>query len=263
VPHAVQWGTVYAEWQEERTRPSTRRAAALYRKNIEVEAADSAVRDAEGAVDKTAAEIKSIEKRSKRAADAERLVQEGAPEVYAKPKEAIKAINAYRKTNDLDEVVRAIREAPERFGALRARKRSKVVKLVTKPDTSAARMRAHTFALEVRAAFETIAVRPKPGDLKRAQEAHGEAVAAVDTARWVRIKLPSTPAEDYVQQAANVLRRAARGSMARTERIADQLATMLPVGAVTLARKALNLTRGQERGESHERSNRRPGPDWW
>jgi hypothetical protein len=255
LPHAVQWGTVYAEWQEERTRPSTRRAAALYRKNIEVEAADSAVRDAEGAVDKTAAEIKSIEKRFKRAADAERLVQEGAPEVYAKPKAAIMAINAYRRTNDLDEVVRAIREAPEQFGALRARKRSKVVKMVTKPDTSAARMRARTFAFEVRAAFQAIAVRPKRGDLERAQEAKREAVAAVEAARWVRIKLPSTPAEDYVQQAANVLRRAARGSVARAERIADQLATMLPAGAVKLARTAIKLARGPEQ-EGPQRGGR-------
>jgi hypothetical protein len=255
LPHAVQWGTVYAGWQEERTRPSTRRAAALYRKNIEVEAADSAVRDAEGAVDKTAAEIKSIEKRSKRAADAERLVQEGAPEVYAKPKAAIEAINAYRRTNDLDEVVRAIREAPERFGALRARKRSKVVKMVTKPDTSAARMRAHTFAFEVRAAFQAIGVRPKRGDLERAQEAKREAVAAVEAARWVRIKLPSTPAEDYAQQAADVLRRAARGSVDRAERIANQLATMLPAGAVKLARTALNPARGRER-EGPQRGGR-------
>lgn len=253
LPEAVRWGAVYAEWQEERTRPATRRAAALYRQATQTEAADRLLRDAERAADQKADDVASIEKRSKRAEDAPGTIQEGAREVFADPQRAIQAIIKYRKTHAMDEVVRALRLSPEEFGDLRAEEQEKFFGLTRELDTSAARSRAHSFANEVRAAYEALADRPKAGELERATRAEGEARSAVVAARLARGKLPKTSPGDCVAEAGVVLRRAARGSVARAERMADQLATMLPTDAITLARKALNLARGPEHDQGRKR----------
>lgn len=160
-------------------------------------------------------------------------------------------------------MVRALQHSPEEFGDLRAEEQAEFFGLVRKLDTSAARLRAHSFANEVRAAYEALADRPKAGELEWANEAKGEARSAAVAARLARGKLPKTSPGDCVAEAGVALRSAARGSVARAERMAGQLAMMLPTDALTLARKVLNLARGPERVQGHETSNSRRSPDWW
>lgn len=257
LPEAVRWGGVYATWQEERTRPATRRAAALYRQATQTEAMDRLLRDAKDVADQKAREIASIKERFAGAEEAVGKVQEGAGEVYVEPHDALRQIIASRKTKGLDEVVHMLRHTPERFGELRAEKQ--MFGSLRTPKTSAARARAKTFANEVRAAYTALAEQPKTGDLDRAREAHGEARRAIGAARDARRKLPDTSPADSEAEAGGVLRRAARGSVARAERMADQLARMLPADAITLARKALNLARGPEPNRRRERSGRDTG----
>jgi hypothetical protein len=251
LPEAVRWGGVYATWQEERTRPATRRAAALYRQATQTEAMDRLLRDAKDVADQKAREIASIKERFAGAKEAVGKVQEGAGEVYVEPHDARRQIIAGRKTKGLDEVVHTLRHTPERFGELRAEKQ--MFGSLRTPNTSAARTRAKTLANEVRAAYTALAERPKTGDLERAEEAHGEAIRAVGAARDARRKLPDTSPADSEAEAGGVLRRAARDSVARAEHMADQLAKMLPADAITLARKALNLARGAEHDQHRER----------
>lgn len=273
LPEAVRWGGVYATWQEERTRPATRRAAALYRQSRQTEAADRVLRDAEQAANQKADEVASIEKRSQRADDAPSTIQKGAREIFADPRRAIQAIIKHRKTHGLatrdrglseavpglDEVVRALQHSPEEFGDLRAEEQAQLFGLVRKLDTSAARLRVNSFADEVRAAYEALADRPKAGELERAVEAEGEARSAVVAARRARSKLPKISPGDCVAEAGVVLRCTARGSVARAEQMVDQIARMLPTEAVTLTRKALNLARGPEPDRRRERSGRDTG----
>lgn len=257
LPEAVRWGGVYATWQEERTRPATRRAAALYRQATQTEATDRLLRNAKDVADQKAREIASIKERFAGAKEAVGKVQEGAGEVYVEPHDARRQIIAGRKTKGLDEVVHTLRHTPERFGELRAEKQ--MFGSLRTPNTSAARTRAKTLANEVRAAYTALAERPKTGDLERAEEAHGEAIRAVGAARDARRKLPDTSPADSEAEAGGVLRRAARENVARAEHMADQLARMLPADAITLARKALNLARGPEHNQRRERRGRDTG----
>jgi hypothetical protein len=273
LPEAVRWGAVYAGWQEERTRPATRRAAALYRQATQTEAADRVLRDAEQAADQKADEVASIEKRSERADDAPSTIQEGAREIFADSHRAIQAIIKHRKTHalatrgrglseavpGLDEVVRALQHSPEECGDLRAEEQEQFFGIVRKLDTSAARLRVNSFADKVRAAYEALADRPKVGELERANKAEGEARSAVVAARRARSKLPKTSPSDCVAEAGVVLRCTARGSVARAEHMVDQLARMLPTEAVTLACKALSLARGPEHYQRRERRGRDTG----
>ncbi|HEU0054969.1 MAG TPA: relaxase/mobilization nuclease domain-containing protein [Longimicrobium sp.] len=230
---AAAWAATYAAGQDGRVRAAARHVADLYRRADARESAEQVLDEAGKDVRDAKSPRKVLSDREHQAKQAPDRVMNGLREVYAKPREALGRVRAYRASHGDEAAVAAVRGQPERFGALRAYE-TRWFGLVR--DTNAARSYAGSLAMTLRAAFGAEEDRPTPDDLTRADEA---VRAAQEAARRAMRALPATPAQTFREEAARLLQQAVQRGTDRAGRLLRQLAPMLPEAALSHARKAM------------------------
>jgi hypothetical protein len=113
-------------------------------------------------------------------------VREGAAEVYVRPDAALRAIRAEVRAQGSAETARTVRTEPWRFGQLRGVERSRYMGLVTETSYRDATARAPELAARVEALARRMEVRPRAGDLARAQAEVFNAQRGMDAANAAR-----------------------------------------------------------------------------
>ena len=186
-------------------------------------------------------------------------VREGAAEVYVHPDAALRAIRAEVRAYGPAEAARAVRTEPWRFGQLRGVERSRYMGLVTETSYRDATARAPELAARVEALSRRMEVRPRAGDLARAQAEVFNARRGMDAANAAREALGrGMDAPERVREAAGriagAMRRLGPESAAK---LVQRLVPMVPTSAVQLVKSAAELGKLMMFGRDPERERGR------
>ncbi|HEX6373585.1 MAG TPA: relaxase/mobilization nuclease domain-containing protein [Longimicrobium sp.] len=186
-------------------------------------------------------------------------VREGAAEVYVRPDAALRAIRAEVRAHGPAEAARAVRTEPWRFGQLRGVERSRYMGLVTETSYRDATARAPELAARVEALARRMEVRPRAGDLARAQAEVLNARRGLDAANAAREALGrGMDAPERVREAAariaGAMRRLGPESAAK---LVQRLVPMVPTSAAQLVKSAVELGKLMMFGRDPERERGR------
>jgi predicted nucleic acid-binding Zn ribbon protein len=138
----ARWAELYAQAQVEGTRAYARYAARLFRRAEAIEEADRVLSEAKKEDYLVSGGPSRMADRARKADGAERNVEKWLREIYEFPTRARNQIETYRSAHGREEMERALRESPERFGELRSDKR----RLLVLRDTTEARWKAGSYA---------------------------------------------------------------------------------------------------------------------
>jgi hypothetical protein len=186
-------------------------------------------------------------------------VREGAAEVYVHPDAALRAIRAEVRAYGPAEAARTVRTEPWRFGQLRGVERSRYMGLVTETSYRDATARAPELAARVEALARRMEVRPRAGDLARAQAEVLNARRGMDAANAAREALGrgmDAPARvrEAAGRIAGAMRRLGPESAAK---LVQRLVPMVPTSAGQLVKSAVELGKLMMFGRDPERERGR------
>lgn len=183
-----------------------------------------------------------------------RAFREEAAHVYTDAASAVRAVDAYRARFGADEAARAIREAPDHFGALRGVESSRYFGLQRVTSYQAAHERARGLAETFRTAAAARA-RPRAGDVQRAVLRSREAAHALDAARAA---LRPVDVRGHVREAASRLMALQIGKgPEKAAQLAARLVPMVPTSAVQLVKQAFEIGKTMALGHDRERERDR------
>jgi hypothetical protein len=211
------------------------------------------------AADTAQANAKDLGERARQAESALVKLRAARQPVYADPKAAVRQMQQFRKTHTNYELHTALREAPEQFGALKAKTVYPLwgLGLVPRPDYSEARDKAPSIAAALDAAITAVARRPTPEEVQAAK-------AEADNLRWpgqqaqtARLKLPQSYA--YEGEVSKLMRPLAMAlgpheldrqlwPLLEANRHAHDLARRVLCGVETALRRARDRNRGRDVG---------------
>jgi hypothetical protein len=252
-PEAGRQAELYARWQTDRTRLDARHVVAAYLRAVAVEEAEVVLREARSASNKPASALSRLAQRKLDADEGERMVGRLLREIYDLPTRAQEQIEAYRRANGYVGVLTALAKSPERFGPL-CTELKPVLGIPLIPDTTKARGEASSSAALISGALNAIAARPTHEEYAQAREAMRQAEAKVDAAQKARDALGPATALDSVRDGLKRFDAAGRASADRTERLDQQVTSMVPSGALPVVHNLRQqIAQQQERDRVRER----------
>lgn len=245
----------YARQRATSERGPLKQAAALFR---EVDAYERGTRAVDRMADEAARAAREPARLTQVRRDALRAVRtfrEEAAHVYADPARAVRAVDAYRARFGADETARAIREAPDHFGALRGVESTRYFGFQTVTSYEAAYNRAKGLSETFRTAAAARAARPRAGDVHRAVLRSRESARALDAARAA---LRPVDVRGHVREAASRLMALQIGKgPEKAAQLAARLVPMLPTSAVQLVKQAFEVGKTMALGQDRERERDR------
>ncbi|HEX8394241.1 MAG TPA: relaxase/mobilization nuclease domain-containing protein [Longimicrobium sp.] len=183
--------------------------------------------------------------------DAARRFRDDAAQVFADPARAVRAVAAHRARFGAEQTERAIREAPDRFGALRGAPAPRFFGIVRGTSYDAAREHARALADTFRRADVAHAARPRVGDLHRAVAGARGAARELEIARGAVRPLN---VQGHVREAASRLMAAQIGKGPEmAAQLAQRMLPMVSKSAVQFVRQAVQLGKVMAMGQDHER----------
>lgn len=183
--------------------------------------------------------------------DAGKRFQADAGHVYADPAQAVRAVEAYRDRYGVEETARAIREAPDHFGPLRAVESTRYFGFQRVTSYEGARERAQGLAETFRAGARV----PSARDVERAAHHAREAARTLDAARAA---LRPVNVQGHVREAASRLLSAQIGKgPEKAAQLAARLLPMVPTSAVQIVKQAMEIGKMMALGHDRERERER------
>jgi hypothetical protein len=245
----------YARQHAASERGALKGAATLFR---EVDAYERAARAVDRMADEAARAAREPARLTQVRRDglhAVRTFREEAAHVYADPARAVRAVDAYRARFGADETARAIREAPDHFGALRGVESTRYFGFQRVTSYEAAHDRAKGLAETFRTAAAARAARPRAGDVHRAVVRSRESARALDAARAA---LRPVNVQGHVREAASRLMAAQIGKgPEKAAQLVARLLPMVPTSAAQLVRQAMQIGKDMALGHDRERERDR------